>query len=309
MNKIHEKGYVVMGMISAMALVIILQMFIVILFIVAPISIIYFTIRHTANKARKENMSKIDFSIEKEYYREILKGHSPAELSYIDDFKIRIPREIVATLLNLKLKKRIEINKDKIEVVDSNLDGLRKTERFLLENIKEGKLKILDSRYIESYAQDEAIKDKLIEKNTDEKVKTRIKRKNLKGILQGIIIFIIIVILCVIIKIDGITTMLILAFAFFGYSMIYIFTSLSYSLMVMDSYSRTEEGEKLNKKIEGLKQYIKDYSLLNKREQEDLILWEEYLIYSVIFDINSTTIVEEISKLIEIEYGPGRKNM
>ena len=60
-------------------------------------------------KVERENMSKIDFSKQKDYYRDILEGYSAAELRYIDDFKFDEKREIVATLLSLKLKNKIEI--------------------------------------------------------------------------------------------------------------------------------------------------------------------------------------------------------
>lgn len=47
----------------------------VILGIVIIFIAVYLSVRHAENKARKENMSKIDFSKEKEYYREILKKY------------------------------------------------------------------------------------------------------------------------------------------------------------------------------------------------------------------------------------------
>ena len=48
----------------------------------------------TIQRSRCENMSKADFSREKDYYRDILKIYTPAELSYIDDFKVKSEREI-----------------------------------------------------------------------------------------------------------------------------------------------------------------------------------------------------------------------
>ena len=62
-------------------------------------------------------------------------------------------------------------------------------------------------------------------------------------------------------------------------------------LLIMTSkgkYKRTDLGEEINYKIEGLKKYIKDYSLLDEKEQEMLEIWDEYLIYSLIFKQNNT---------------------
>lgn len=72
-----------------------------------------------------------------------------------------------------------------------------------------------------------------------------------------------------------------------------------YSIMRMNSYGRTEKGEAINKKIEGLKQYMSDYTSLSEKGKDELIIWEEYLIYSVIFGLNDT-IVKEMSELIDI---------
>lgn len=288
-----------------------------ILFLIVTFAEIYFTIKYTSKKARKENMSKIDFAREKDYYREILKEYSPAELSYIDDFKVEIPREIVATILNLKLKRKIEINKNEIKVIDSEIEGLRKTEKFVLQNIVDGKVQIDNSGYIESYAQDEAIKDELIKKNSELEGRKRNKKMLIKIGLTLIILIILFIIICnnaeKINELNNNVISTILTILTFIYSII-LFMSLTimpiamivYSLLQINSYSRTEKGEEVNRKIEGLKQYITDYSLLKEKEQNELILWEEYLIYSVIFGLNKTSIVDEISKLIEINFQYGK---
>ena len=62
-------------------------------------------------------------------------------------------------------------------------------------------------------------------------------------------------------------------------------------------YERTARGEELNKKIEGLKNYIRDYSLLSEKNAYTISLWEDYLIYSVVFGQNDV-IVKEFEKYI-----------
>jgi len=293
---------------------ILLSIVVVVLQIVIPITIIYFAIQYAANQARKENMSEIDFSRDKEYYREILKKYSPEELSYIDDFKINVRREIVVILLNLKLKQKIEINDNQITIIDSNEDGLKKAEKFVLQNIKDGKVKIENSEYIVSYAQDEAIEDKLIAKNTD--ITKRVKNKIIKGILQTIALVVLFAIICNNVEkinqindqtIKSALTILVIVtcLIIFGVLSVLPIITIVYYIMQKNSYHRTEKGEEVNKRIEGLKKYIKDYSLLNEKRKNELIMWEEYLIYSVIFDLNDA-IVEEMQKLIEIEFEYGK---
>lgn len=290
---------------------ILLSMILCVLFLIIMLALIYITIKFTAKKAIQENMSEIDFSKDKDYYREILKQYTPAELSYIDDYKVEIPREIVAIILNLKLKNKIEISGNEIKVIDSNLENLRKTEKYVLQNIVDGKVKIGNSGYIESYAQDEAIEDELVEKNSERKGKERVKKMIIKILLIEILLFLSFIFICSNTeKINALNNntiviaiyLLILGISFFTIPIIMFV----YPLMQINSYSRTEEGEEINKKIEGLKQYMKDYSLLKEKEQNELVLWEEYLIYSVIFGLNNTKITEDISKMIEIEFQYGK---
>ena len=57
---------------------------------------------------------------------------------------------------------------------------------------------------------------------------------------------------------------------------------------------RTEKGEKINENIEGLKNYIRDFSTLDDENKDAVVLWDEYLVYSVAFGIN-TKIINEMS--------------
>ena len=52
------------------------------------------------------------------------------------------------------------------------------------------------------------------------------------------------------------------------------------------SYIRTLKGNELVNKAHALKNYLKEYSLIKDRTQRELILWEYYLIYAVVLDVN-----------------------
>ena len=64
-------------------------------------------------------------------------------------------------------------------------------------------------------------------------------------------------------------------------------------------YKRTSKGRELNLKLDGLKAYLKDYSLLEEREEKEIELWEDYLIYSVMFGQNKK-IIEDFEKYMDI---------
>lgn len=57
-------------------------------------------------------------------------------------------------------------------------------------------------------------------------------------------------------------------------------------------FVRTEKGDKLNLKINGLKNFLKDFSNLDEKKIIHIRKWEEYLIYSVIFDQNDKLLAE-----------------
>ena len=48
----------------------------------------------------------------------------------------------------------------------------------------------------------------------------------------------------------------------------------------------TEEGIKIMNKIKPFKRFIQVFSRLKDRELETVYLWEQYLAYSIAFDIN-----------------------
>lgn len=286
------------------------------MFFILSILRLFFTIKIAANNARKENMSKIDFSKEKDYFRDILKNYSAAELSYIDDFKVNHRREIISTVLELQLKKKIKINNDSIELINSSEDGLRKTEKYVLNSFKDGKFYISNSGYIESYAQDEAIADGLVELNSEIEKKKRIKRKKIIFIIITIIYFFIFVffssncerinelggIANTIATIIGLLVIIAGMDLVIGLPLYFIV----YILMQENSYHRTEKGEEINTKLEGLKKYIEDYSKLNEADREAIIIWDEFLIYSIIFGINKSGIENQIMKYVDIEFEYGK---
>lgn len=271
-------------------------------------------VKITNKKVEKENLSEIDFKKYEGYYREILNEYSPAEIEYIDNLKCDETTAIVATLLKLELLGKIKINENNIEIIDSNTEDLRKTEKYILESINNGKVKIECSGYIESYAQDEGVEDCLLEK-------FKFGNKHTKGYIskKNILIIVLFIVFILLFKnvelINDIENEVIRTLLTIGVFLIpaglmcapfiYIVSKLIYGLIKGSSYIRTDKGEEINEKIEGLKNYIIQYSSLETKQKEELVIWEDYLIYSVIFKSN-INIIEDMSKLIEIEYATGR---
>ena len=70
-----------------------------------------------------------------------------------------------------------------------------------------------------------------------------------------------------------------------------------YIMNKQNPYIRNKQARNINKKLEGLRNYMKDFSQLSESQYNEIVLWEDYLIYSVILGQNSK-IVKEIMKKI-----------
>lgn len=57
-------------------------------------------------------------------------------------------------------------------------------------------------------------------------------------------------------------------------------------IYVKKNYRRTIKGKTLLNKAYALKNYLKEYSLIKDRTEKEVVLWEYYLVYAVILDVN-----------------------
>ena len=65
-----------------------------------------------------------------------------------------------------------------------------------------------------------------------------------------------------------------------------------------DKLKLYEKGKEINAKLDGLKAFMEEFSNIDSKESKHLVLWEDYLIYSVMFDINKK-IQEEYIKYFD----------
>lgn len=262
-------------------------------------------------KYYKTKLSKNDFNKNIGYYRNILREYSADLLGYIDNMELKIPDVLVAMLLQLKLKGIINIDNGKIYVndnIDTNL--LSNNERYLINKVHNNKLVINNINEYKNLVIKEGLNKELLE----EKEYTRSHLD--KELRKEVFIYFLIIIMyglfwifCPdIFSVDEnylvILLILLIIFGpiihFFGYP-VYIFSKYApfYIKSNIDPYFRSKKAEEINKKLEGLKNFLKDFSKLDEREAKEIILWDEYLIYSVLFGHNEK-IVDEYKDLIVI---------
>lgn len=65
------------------------------------------------------------------------------------------------------------------------------------------------------------------------------------------------------------------------------------------NYIRTIKGNELLNQAYALKNYLKDFSLIKDKKEEELVLWEYYLIYAVVLDVNVKIKDEIIEKYLK----------
>ena len=252
--------------------------------------------------AKKDKLSKIDLKNNGEYFRDIIKGYTPAELSYIDNFNIE-DSDIVATLLNLSLKGVITLNENPNTIEINNVETeLSNNERYILDIIKSNKWNEFNkSKFLLEIIKD-ALKNELIKES-----KT-LKKGFGKIIIIWPICFCILITMAIFVfknseLFETTVSFLILAFlimiVMFLPIMLIVFYSSYNNKMQKEPYIRTKKGEQINANLEGLKNYLNDYSLIEEKEYKELELWEDYLIYSVIFRQNNKLTEDTIDKYIK----------
>lgn len=276
--------------------------FIICAFVLFIAYLVYIGIPVISNIISKKNVatynySKFDFDKDIDYFRDLLLQYSLAELYYVDNLYINENLIGVCTILKLKLEKYVDIDDNGIKIINNDFSNLKKSEIYILNLIDNGKI----------YTVDYKLKDIIIEEAKDNGLIKTVD--NNKKMYRNKKILLLLVGLCLTI----LTTIFFIKFIsdfFSKFVLIFLFNFLlwifiayylrSYKYYSNNSYKRTKEGEELNKKLEGLKAFLKDFGNLDEKNISNLVLWEEYLIFACLFGIN-TFIYKKISKFVQFK--------
>lgn len=125
------------------------------------IIILYLSFRIIRGKVIKQN-KKYEVINNIEYYRDILAGLTPSEISLIADLEIESKKDIVASMLDLYQRKIIDFEDNKVIIKEYN--SLRKSENKLLNLIQYGKFNNNEIKNWKEICIAEAIDDNLIQK-------------------------------------------------------------------------------------------------------------------------------------------------
>lgn len=289
----------------------------IILFIVcAIISIILIIIyvRKAIKYSKKlKELKKYEPTTKLEYYRDLPDENStPGEALKILDMNIEaftstnFGKVFSATILDLCLKGYLSIEQEKrkvgkdiinIQVLKQVSDGLKTSEErimtFIIDAAK-GK-KIITLKDLEKYIEKNSSKTEKLLKETYKAVNNQLineqiidsemqkeykKYKNSQvSYSLGIGFLIFFAIMGLIMSIAMVTVTFIIP------SIILIIDAIMCGKIAKKLNVLTQKGVDLQEQWKGLKKYMEDFSMLDKREVPELVIWEKYLVYATAFGI------------------------
>lgn len=234
------------------------------------------------------NSGKEVKTFNKNYIREIPIKYSPAIVSLIYDLKIDVDNDYTATLLRLCTKKYIHIQKDgdkyKLNLGEqANYANLDRCEKYVLDII------VNNNKFDEQQFKQEIIKEAK-EKRLIVDKRTNINK--IKGLLFLLVVFILLIMTN---KIMSKFMWLYLCMGVFIIAYFYIGAVFNKRYKnIVDEYIRTSKGKRLAKVSAGLKNFIKEYTLIKDKEIDYIKILEDYIPYAIA--LNEADTIEEFVK-------------
>lgn len=306
-------------------------------FLSVPVILLWRAISHTAKRALIRNatfQTDLDF----DYYREKLTGIAPTTISLLMDLQIETKKDVAALLLKYVKMGAVSIEGRAVRVLDSGLPGLLPSDRTLLDLIARNQAQPVNLGGWKRQATMEAIQSGNLRQRGARQSVNSMSRSCLTGCLSGCLLPIVLFFgmglgagaLLNSSRMERLNRFLdgapdlgqidyflsspdmMVAIALMFILLLVIFASLwlpiTALLRVVSSAShevnglrRTEAGEILTAQIWGLKNFLRDYSNLSMAEKEQLLLWDDFLIYAVVLEENER-IVEDIFRMKNLRY-------
>lgn len=299
------------------------KLFVSIIINVVAIVLIIFMIKSILKTRKKiQNSKKLVPTQEIEYYREMPRENAtPAEAVLLLNKQIGglnnsfyMGKIFSATLLDLSLKKIIDFAvNDKIITIKIQKDN--PTE---IENLKDEKAIFLflkkaceknngqiTTKELEKYirkSQSKVIKlgDEI--NNNSKKVLYEKKLADKKGTEEKMKItsYIIVLVCAIFFAIFGfaiLTSFSIHSIGIIPAIIIAIMQLITFSILLNKTNVLTQEGTDESAKWKGLKKYMEDFSMLDKREIPEIVIWEKFLVYATAFGI-----ADKVLKQLKVVY-------
>ena len=261
-----------------------------------------------------KTLNKYKPTTELEYYRDLPDENStPGEAIKTMDINLNqftptnFGKVFSATILDLALKGYIEIlqeknekNKDvvKISILKESNGQLKSDEEYILDFVKNaanGK-EYITLKELEKYIQEHPSKVENLLKNTSTKINNQLISKQIIDKQQQ----------------DeykkyknkqfayGFTSIFLVGFTLILFAIpaiIFIINFILCGKIAKRLNVLTQKGTDMQEQWKGLKKYMEDFSMLDKREVPELVIWEKYLVYATAFGI-----ADKVIKQLKIVY-------
>lgn len=239
----------------------------------------------------KYNLDKSDLIKDKIYYRDKVEKYSPAVLSYIDNYAIG-EHTLVATIIYLELKGLVT-SEGNLQVTNLNPTDLDKNSSYVYNLIKFNNIDCFIEKDFNELVIEDCFNYKLIENKFNFFRNSNTKKLDSYTYI-GAFIFFIMFPLTFIVNNDIVEDLIDHLYNIYFILVVFFIFFYNYKKDKGKSlgffYKRSGSAIELNIKLDGLNRFLKDFSNLDDRTNEELILWEEYLIYSVLFNHNKNVI-------------------
>ena len=258
-------------------------------------SIVVCPIMILVDKIRENNKIKDleqQFEVPKyDYYRDLIKDIPPAMLAMIYNPKSNIEDQITATFINLEHKGVITTDSNNIINV-GDMTNLWSHEKYVVEtllNKNRYDIKKIHSIFKSKVIDDLKEKDLLLNSS---------KVTNEFTLLKFMEIIHLFLILTQLITITILTTIssvgVLVGFSYFISFMPIIIYSTIYAKAF--DFIKNNNGIELKVKLDGLKKFLETFSNIHDRSIEEIKLYDDYILYTIIFNIKGN-INEESNKI------------
>lgn len=276
--------------------------------------IIIYTKKAIKYSKKSKKLEKYMPTIKLEYYRDLPdENTTPGEAVKILNIDINsftptnFGKVFSATMLNLSLKGYLELKQEKnekgkefinISILKEPNDAIKSDEKCVIEFIIKAskgkntiKLKELENYIKNHYSETEKLLNNSYSKVNNQLIKENVIDKEMqkeyekyKGSQIGYIIAIIFMICFTLI-------------AFFIPVIIFIIDAVLCGKIAKKLNVLTQKGVDKQEQWKGLKKYMEDFSMLDRREVPELIIWEKYLVFATAFGI-----ADKVIKQLKIVY-------
>ena len=237
--------------------------------------------------------NSLNYMKNNDIHRNILANYPPAIYSFLYNKKIESYTDYTATILNLECKKYLKISDDEseIDVLNNNIDGLYEHEKYVMKCIMKNvqfDMSDFNKNIITDLKQADLIY--LLDKKTHKKF---IKNDYIQ---IALIVLSILLLLYLLVLNLQVVSIILFCSVFILLFVLGLKDIISISLLVKTDgeeikYKFTEKGKKARKYVYGLKNFFREYTLINEREIKYKELFENYIAYAL--SLGEAKVVED----------------